>query len=246
MIKCTFDAGFHFNKTHGFQGLQSMYPSEFYEDTGQTLEGTKYWLFIDMPEEIGRREVEVRLAKEQGVKIISLFYDESRFPFVDRLVSMGLIDMFILFDKKYQDRFPISTYISDFYLLETPFPLYNKERNGKQCYFGHRLYGRTLPPECEHVMGDTLEDVYSLSSTHSRGYVTSEGKGERGEVVYQNKAKYVEMLFCGLQVECQNGVETINYEQYKNKEITEDDLVEIHKTNDKIKRDVFKQITSLN
>ena len=245
MIKCTFDGGFHFNKTHGFQGLQSMYPSDFYEDKGQTLVGTKYWLFIDMPEEIGRRQAEVKLAKKDGIKVISLFYDESRFPFVDGLVGEGLIDMFILFDKKYQNRFSTPTYISDFYLLETPFPPFNGDSNGKQCYFGHKLYGRTLPTECDHINGNTLEDVYSTASTYSKGYVTSEGKGERGEVVYQNKAKYVEMLFCGLQVECQNGVETFNYEQYKNREITEDDINEMRIINNKEKSDVYNQITSL-
>lgn len=244
MIKCTFDSGFHFNKTHGFQGLQST-SSDFYEDKGQTLVGTKYWLFIDMPEEIGKRQVEVKLAKKEGIKIISLFYDESRFPFVDGLVNMGLIDMFILFDKKYQDRFPIPTYISDFYLSETPFPPFGGERNGEQCYFGHKLYGRTLPVECNHINGSTLEDVYRTASTHSRGYVTSEGKGERGEVVYQNKAKYLEMLFCGLQVECQNGVETFNYEQYKNKVITKDDLRMMYRINNMVKHDIYKQITNL-
>jgi hypothetical protein len=245
MIKCTFDGGFHFNKIHGFRGLQSKYPSEFYEDKGKTLNGTKYWLFIDVPETIQSRKSEVKLAKEQEIKIISLFYDEARFPFVDRLVSENLIDMFILFDKRYQDRFPVTTHISDFYLSETVFPPLKKERNGKQCYFGHKLYGRTFPPECEHIKGGTLNDVYNIASTYSKGYVTSEGRGENGQVAYQNKAKYLEMLFCGLQVICQNGIETLNYEQYKDKPITEGDLENMRKTNDKVRKDIFEKITSL-
>jgi len=245
MIKCTFDGGFEFNKVHGFHGLSSMYPSDFYEDKGQTLDGTKYWLFIDMPELIGRRKEEVKSAKEQGIKIISLFYDESRFPFVDTLVAEELVDMFILFDKKYKDRFSVHTYISDFYLSETPFPVFNNERNGKQCYFGHKLFGRTFPDKCKHIRGNTIKDVYYMASMHSKGYVTSEGKGEAGEVAYQNKAKYLEMLFCGLQVECQNGIETFNYEQYKNRKITESDIEEMRKINNKVKSDIFKQITSL-
>ena len=245
MIKCTFDGGFHFNEIHGFYGLHSVSPTEFYKDEGQTLDGTKYWLFIDMPETIGSRKMEVELAKKQGIKIISLFYDESRFPYVDRLVSENLIDMFILFDKKYQNRFPVTTYISDFYLSESSFPPFNVIRNGEQCYFGHKLFGRTLPIKCNHIVGDTLENVYRIASAHSRGYVTSEGKGERGEVVYQNKAKYLEMIFCGLQVQCQNGVDTINYEKYKDKVITKDDLNEIHEINNKVKHGVYNQIVNL-
>ena len=245
MIKCTFDGGFEFNKVHGFYGLHSMYPSDFYEDKGQTLEGTKYWLFIDIPEEIGKRKHEVKLAKKKGIKIISLFYDESRFPFVDKLVDEKLIDKFILFDKKYQNRFPIDTFISDFYVDESVFPLFNKDKNGKMCYFGNRLFDKVLPKDCKYIRGKNLKELYEIACIHSKGYVPSTGKGENGGIGYQNKAKFIEMILCGLKTECQKGIETINYEKYKNKKITEDDIKEICKINIKVRHDIFKQITSL-
>jgi hypothetical protein len=245
MIKCTFDGSFEFNKIHGYYGLHSIKPEYFYEDKGQTLDNTKYWLFIDMPEEIGVRKNEVILAKKQGIKIVSLFYDESRFPFVDTLINENLIDMIILFDKKYQDRFPISTYISDYYLLDTHFPDYKEERNNRQCYFGHKLYGRNIPETCEYVRGNTLKDVYEIISTYSKGYITTEGKGEENDITYQNKAKFLEMIFCGLQVECQNGIETINYDKFKNKKITGNDLIELHKINNMVKLKLIEKIINL-
>ena len=53
------------------------------------------------------------------------------------------------------------------------------------------------------------------------------------------------MIFCGLQVECQNGVDTINYEKYKDKVITKGDLNEIYEINNKVRYGVYNHIVNL-
>lgn len=245
MIKCTFDDSFEYNKLHGFHGLKEIYPSDFYEDRGVTLTGTKYWLFIDMPEVINSRKLEVIEAKKRGIKIISLFYDEARFPIVDHLISENLIDKLILFDKQYKDRFSINSYVSDYYLSDSVFPDFNMDRNGKMCYFGHKQFNRTIPQGCEHIGGRSLGELYLTASKYSKGYVASTGRGEKGNTIYHNKGKFLEMLFCGLRVECQNGLETINYEQYKNKKILESDIIDLRKINNEVRNNIFTQITNL-
>jgi len=245
MIKCTFDGSFEFNKVHGFHGLHSIYPLDFYEDKGKTLEGTRYWLFIDMPEEIEKRKNEVELARKQGIKIVSLFYDEARFAIVDKLIEEGLVDKLILFDQQYENRFSIDTFVSDYYVEDSMFPELNKDRNGKMCYFGHKSFERSLPKKCKHISSHTLKGLYEIASIHSKGYVASTGRGEGGNIIYHNKAKYIEMLFCGLDVECQKGINTINYEQYKNREITEVEFEEIHKINTRVRCEILNQIKKL-
>lgn len=242
MIKCTFDSSFEYNELHGFYGLKEIDPSYFYKDEGLTLNGTKYWLFIDMPEVINTRKSEVIEAKKQDIKIISLFYDEARFPIVDRLISENLIDKLILFDKQYENRFNIDSYISDYYLSDSVFPDFNENKNGKTCYFGHKQFNRELPKECEHIGGNSLSELYNKASEYTKGYVASTGKGESGGIIYHNKGKFLEMLFCGLQVECQNGLKTINYEDYKNKEINKKDIVILKKINYKVRKDLCLNI----
>ena len=245
MIKCTFDSSFEYNKIHGFYGLKEMFPSYFYEDTGKTLRGTKYWLFIDTPEAINDRKNEVIKSKKQGIKIISLFYDESRFPAVDRLISEGLIDKLILFDKQYKDRFRLDTYVSDYYLSDSVFPDFEEPRNGKMCYFGHTLYDRSLPKACRRIYEKSLSELYNKASKYTKGYVATTGAGENGGIIYHNKAKFLEMLFCGLQVLCQDGLNTINYEKFKNKEISKSDLKELHKINKFVKKKIYREIIKL-
>jgi hypothetical protein len=65
------------------------------------------------------------------------------------------------------------------------------------------------------------------------------------DITYQNKAKFLEMIFCGLQVECQNGIETINYDKFKNKKITGNDLIELHKINNMVKLKLIEKIINL-
>lgn len=245
MIKCTFDPSFEFNHVHGFLGLYSINPYAFYEDRGQTLPDTKIWLFIDMPETILQRKHEVIQAKKLGIKIISLFYDEARFPVVDLLIEQGLVDKLILFDDQYRNRFNIPTFISDYYVSEVPFDFEPQQRNGKMCYFGHKLYDRILPKSCKHISAPTLKETYQIASIHSKGYVASTGKGEHGQIIHHNKAKFIEMLFCGLQVECQMGINTLNYEHYKNKEITSSDLSTIRYINTRVREELFRQITNI-
>jgi hypothetical protein len=244
MIRCTFDGSFEFNRIHGFGGLKSIDPDNIYEDKGQLLKGTKHWLFIDMPETIERRKEEVKAARQKGIKIISLFYDEARFPLVDRLISEGVIDKLILFDKQYRDRFDIDVFVSDYYVEDSAFPEFHDDRNGKMCYFGHKSFDRELPDKCKHIIGANFQQLYQMASHHSRGYVASTGKGENGGIIYHNKAKFIEMLFCGLQVECQDGINTINYEEYKNKKITKESLEDLRQINHKVRVGLLSQITN--
>jgi hypothetical protein len=245
MIKCTFDPSFEFNYTHGFKALKNINPFAFYQDKGQTQPDTKYWLFIDMPETILQRKFEVTLAKVQGIKIIAMVYDEARFPLVDLLISQGLVDKLILFDGQYRNRFNIPIFISDYYVNPDVFPALQSHRNGKMCYFGHQLYDRILPQNTDYIKKDTLEEVYLKASQYTKGYVASTGKGEHGGIIHHNKAKFIEMLFCGLKVECQMGINTLNYEHYKNKQITVDDLNSIYYINTRVREELFRQITNI-
>lgn len=245
MIKCTFDSSFEYNYLHGFRGLYDMYPFSFYQDNGKTISGTKYWLFIDMPEVIDFRRKEIIEAKKENIKIISLFYDEYRFPTVDHLISENLIDKLILFDKQYSNRFNIDSYVSDYYLSDSIFPTFKDIKNGKMCYFGHKKFNRVLPQDCDYIVNNSLEELYEKASNYTKGYVFSTGKGEDGGIIYHNKGKFLEMLFCGLYVECQKGLNTINYEQFKNTKIEKSDIETLCEINRKVKESIYQEIIKL-
>ena len=161
---------------------------------------------------------------------------------MDQLISDKLIDKIILFDKKYENRFSIDTLISDYYLSDMKFPDFNEERNGEMCYFGHKKYERYLPKDCVHISKNSLQGLYKEASLYTKGCVFSTGKGENGDLIYHNKAKFLEMIFCGLEVEYQEGINTINYEEYKNKKILKSDLNDLSEINNKVKSDIYNFI----
>lgn len=247
MIKCTFDRSFPFNYEHGFLALKQhadeFGDAELYEDQGETIDGTKVWLFIDMPETIKARKAEVKEAKKQGIKIVSLFYDPARFPLVDQLIAEGLIDELILFDKNHRGRFPIPTFISDYYVNASLFPQFKEERNGKMCYFGHLQVDRELPAKCKHIKMDDFKALYEAASYHSKGWCPSSGKDEQGGILHHNKAKFIEMLFCGLEGECQKGIDTLNYNFYRGRKIDMGDVYQMSFINARVINELIKQIT---
>lgn len=239
MVRCTLDLSFEYNVVHGYYSIFDL-DNRFYLDNGDFIPNTDTWLFIDMPERVVDMSDEVLLAKSEGVKIVLLFYDEIRFPIVDYLIDVGLIDKIILFDKKYQYRFPIETYISDYYVNEKAFPMNITKKYYDRCYFGSILADR-IKPGLKYIRTKHFDKLYRFVSEYKNAYAPS-ATDCNGDIIHYNKGKFIEYLFCRMNVECGEGIKTINYENYKSIDIDDRLFEEIRVINKSVIEKLIKEI----
>ena len=237
MVKCIVD-NFPFNRQHFFNTIKK-FDNIFYE--GDIKEGTTHILFIDLPENALNMISEIKHYKSLGIEIVYSFYDPYRFDYVDRLINMNLVDKLILFDKKYINRFNVKTYISDYFVNEDLFPI-NKVYPiyDKKCYFGN-LINRNLDDNTDHLVIENFETLYKKVQEYKKMVVFDIGRLIDGTIIHHNKAKYIESLMCGIPVECDEFIKTINYEQFKN--FIDIDIDQIRDINKKVIKDfinIFK------
>jgi len=151
--------------------------------------------------------------KDKGIKVVICVYDPARFPYLDPLIDY--FDKIILFDQKFKNRFPIPTYISDYFLNEELFSKPPESYGNKVCYFGH-LNDRDLPEGVVHIKSDSLKALYKNVQNFNGVYVFDIGndeKGERGKM-HHNKAKAIEVLMCGRNVYAMDRIKTKAYDKF--------------------------------
>lgn len=235
MIKCFVD-DFPFDRLHFFNSLKKY---GFYE--GELKPNTTHILFIDTPERSINMINELMYYKSLNIKIVFAFYDEARFRVVDELIKIGVVDKLILFDKQYQNRFDIDTYISDYFVNEELFPITKSEPiYDKKCYYGN-LINRVLDDNTEYIEIESFEDLYKKIQEYKKFVVIDVGRSENGYgIIHHNKAKFVESLMCGVPTECDSGIKTINYDKFINMENI--DINEIREINRRVINDFVNNL----
>lgn len=205
------DPNLCFSRQHMFIPLTQY--GNFYE--GEFRKDTTHILFIDIVENVLKNKDYILEKKNKGVKIIAAFFDEARFGVADICIRLNLIDKLILFDKQYKDRFNIDTYISDYFLNENLFKLKIKSDSKNICYFGHNLYNRYLPNIVTKIEVSNYIELYEKVQEFNGVLIFDTGKSECGfKIIHHNKAKALEALMCGVNAYCQDGIKTINYNNY--------------------------------
>jgi len=198
---------------------QHMYlPLKRYIDCYDSLEtqpGTTHMLFLDVIQNVRLLKGLVLEAKSKGIKIIAVTFDPANFEEADCCISEGLLDLLVLTDKQFENRFNFNVYVSDYYLNKDLFPKLESKKESGVCYFGHLIahYGRTneynLP-----IIEDfhSYQGLYKSVQEYNGCFVYDTGRGEDPNIViHHNKAKAVEALMCGVNAYCQNGIKTKNY-----------------------------------
>ena len=209
---------------------------------------TTHMIFLDVIQNVRKMKSHVLYAKSQGVKIIAVTFDPANFEEADLCIKEGLIDLLVLTDKQFENRFDFNVYISDYYLNKDLFPKIDTKKDSGVCYFGHLIahYGRTneyrLP-----VIEDfsSFPSLYKSVQEYNGCFVYDTGRGEDPtEVIHHNKAKAIEALMCGVNAYCQDGIKTKNYDRFLKSynqvkspapiEFTQEDIMEI---NEKVIKD---------
>jgi hypothetical protein len=154
--------------------------------------------------------------KDRGVKIVVAVYDPLRFVHVGMLAP--LIDKLILFDQKWQNKFPdVKTYVSDYPVNEDLIQPTEQTKQGV-CYFGHLEESRRdLPEGVEHIKTPPGATLYSKIQEYRGAIVFDHGLSEGGynsPLDHYNKAKAVEVLMCGRQAYCMAGIKTKAYDDF--------------------------------
>lgn len=221
-----------FSRQHMFIPL--FVTGEFYE--GELQQDTTHILFIDMVENVLLLKDYILSVKASGIKVVAAFFDEARFKTADICINNNLIDKLILFDKQYKNRFSIDTYISDYFLNEYIFPKKSDEITNNVCYFGHNQYDRILPHNITKLIDNTTyTNLYKKVQLFNGVIIYDTGKSECGnKVIHHNKAKALEALMCGVNSYSQEGIKTINYDNFLTKFDKSQDIVPISFTQEDI------------
>lgn len=204
------------------QGVLETFPV-FGECTeGEPTNDTDLLIFCDfgMP----TAEAFAHQVKSNGGKVVVITFDPPNFHRVRNLESESLVDLVILFDKKFQDVMP-KVFITDYFFNESLFPLAPKEYKDEICIFGHieSIYGRFHPDgvtKIDEVYPRDYPHLYSMVQEYSGVYVFDTGSGDhsKGEgLQHYNKAKGVESLMCGRNAYVQDGIQTLKYDKYLTK-----------------------------
>lgn len=191
---------------------------ERFECTDQMDTSLTHYLIADVDLSVDTRVDLIKNLRSQGVKVILMVFDPAAFPRIQRYVSLGMLDKVILFDRQFEKRFAIRTYITDYFFKESLFPRkVATQPNDNVCTFGHLVHGRNnnfnLPRVDEGV--GSYKELYSKVQGFNGVAVYDTGLSEdRGSIVTYNKAKAVESLMCGVNAFCKSGISTKRYQRF--------------------------------
>lgn len=182
---------------------------------------TTHYIIMDLGKSVEDNFQRIQQLRKDGIKVILMVFDPISFVRIDDYINSGLLDKIILFDQKFQNRFNLPTYVSDYFFNEELFPIAPVEHNDFVCVFGHLSHERSNEFKLNKI-DETNPGLYSqlyMKVQHYNGVcIYDTGIGEDATtVVHYNKAKAVETLMCGRNAYCTAGINTKNYNQYLKK-----------------------------
>lgn len=181
-----------------------------------TLQDATHMLLLDVPSTIDNNIESFINFRNGGGKVVLMTFDPYNFKRVDSYIEQGMLDMVVVFDSQFKNRFNIKTYVTDYFFNEKVFPTNNVEYKNQVCIFGHLVYRHNehnLPKVDVNVSSYT--QLYNNVRMFNGVAVFDNGLNEDGSaLVTYNKAKAVETLMCGRNPYCMQGINTTHYNKY--------------------------------
>lgn len=184
-------------------------------------DGMTHYFIMDVDIRIDGQIDEICKLRKQGVKVVLMTFDPANFLRVDNFINHDMLDKVIVFDKQFQHRFRVSSYVSDYFFNEDLFPT-PKFRNSEVCVFGHLEHGRSndfnLPRVDTNPMVKSYWNLYEEVQKYNGVAIYDTGLSEdRSRIVYYNKAKAVETLMAGRNPYCKEWIHTKRYNRFLKK-----------------------------
>lgn len=220
-----------------------------------TLQEASHLLLLDVPYSIDQHIHEFVNFRNEGGKVVLMTFDPFNFPRVDGYIQKNMLDMVVVFDVQFRNRFNVKTYVSDYFFNQAVYPTEIQEYVNYPCVFGHLMYGRenthNVPKVDKGV--SSYRELYTRVRSFNGVIVFDSGLDETGSsLVAYNKAKAVETLMCGRTPYCMPGINTIHYNRYLKKyedaltptniDFSQETIFEINK---QVLQSLQEQITNL-
>lgn len=207
---------FDFNKNHMVGSLE-----KYFETT--SINDAEYHLILDLGMYVNQQIEQLVELRKQGQKIILMVFDPAAFGRVDNLVRCDALDKLILFDKQFEKRFPIKTFISDYFVNENIFPEMNdiKMFENEVC-----VYGTIGPVDRNNEYNlkrvdfnvNNYVDFFNNVKEYNGVCVYDTGMNEHfSGISHYNHCKPIEALMCGVNAYCQSGIKTKRYDRFLKK-----------------------------
>jgi len=231
-MKCLFSiepypslcSSYSFN--HIFGILSRCFNEVFWLFRGQTINefmqgniNVDYYIIIDNIGENGRFVDVVTRMKKNGTKIVVVTYDPPNFKDIDVFDSKELLNAVITFDKKFDKRFKCTQFIFD-YMFDPKFipTTVKTEYSNSVCIYGTidgegrgNRYNLTKIDD----LGTDYNTLYNRIQDYNGCHVFTPGLSEDGRtLIHYNKAKPIEILLCGRNPYCEEGLDYLSYNKY--------------------------------
>jgi len=189
---------------------------------------TTHYIIMDLSNSVEENLDHIIEFKKNGGIVILMVFDPISFPKIDIFIEKEALSKIILFDQKFKDRFPIPTFISDYFFNESIFSK-NKTlcQEKKYCIIGHlvhdrqndfmQLYNSVDLEKVDRGLYNhkNYSDIYKKIQEFNGLVIFDSGIGEDGiKLEHYNKAKAIEALMCGVNAYCKNSINTKYYNEF--------------------------------
>lgn len=190
--------------------------SKVLDCSASTLQDASHMLLLDVPPTIDDNIDAFINFRRGGGKVTLMTFDPFNFRRVDSYIERGMLDMVMVFDQQFKNRFNIKTYVTDYFFNQDRFPTHEVPYHNQACIFGHLVYRHNehnLPKVDNGI--SSYAQLYNNVRQFNGVAVFDNGLNEDGSaIITHNKAKAVETLMCGRNPYCMSGINTIHYNQY--------------------------------
>jgi hypothetical protein len=180
---------------------------------------TDYYVIVDNIGESRHIVSSIAKMKKKGIKIVVVTYDPPSFKDVDFFDALELVDLVITFDRKFSNRFKCKQYVCDYVFNPEYVPQSVKaDYSNRVCIYGTVTgvgrNNRFNLPKIDDYSTD-YQALYRKIQDYNGVHVLTPGLDEDSkELIHYNKAKPIEVLLCGRNPYCEDGLDYIDYNKY--------------------------------
>lgn len=214
-----------FAHQHMFAPFKVREPACYTNDDHHFEDDTTHYIIMDLGASVQNNADKILKFRKNGGKVVLMFFDPISFPTADKFVENGMLDLVVVFDAKFKNRFPnVKTIVSDYFFDQELFPISPPTDSKKVCVFGHIAWGREnffgiinrkLRIDKVDTNVKSYPELYRNVQQYNGVVVFDTGAGEDGKtIVGYNKAKAVETLMTGRNAFCQDNINTKRYNEF--------------------------------